>query len=141
MFAFIENPHPTLKWSLLGGAVYFLLVAMAHFFGIKAPLFYIYYDLPSEAYQDKIIAFTTFGWAMFFVAGYSSVKRTSLRSVRYIVIAGAGAIAGLCLINLFTDFNRLNVDARPFFYWAETAALAAYLGWIAVFYVLAKRDQ
>ncbi len=130
-----------LKWSLLGGAVYFLLVAMAHFFEFKTPLLYIYYDLPSEMYQDKIIAFTTFGWSMFFVAGYSSVKRSSLRSVRYIVIAGAGAVAGLCFINLFTEFSRLSVDAQPFFYWVETGVVSVDVAWIALLYILAKREQ
>jgi hypothetical protein len=131
----------SLKWSLLGGAVYFIFVAFAHFFALKIPFLYIYYDLPSEAYQDKIISFTTFGWSMFFVAGYSSVKRESLRSVRYIVIAGAGAVACLCFINLFTDFSRFSADAHSFSYWVETAVLSAFLGWIAVLYVLAKREQ
>ncbi len=137
----MPDTHSMLKWSLLGGAVYFLLVATAHFFGFKMPFLYIYYDLPSEMYQDKIISFTTFGQAMFFVAGYSSVKRSSLRSVRYIVIAGAGAIAGMCLINLFTDFHRISAEAQPFFYWVQTGVLSAYLTWIAVLYIIAKRDQ
>jgi uncharacterized protein YacL len=137
----MPDTHSTLKWSLLSGAVYFFLVAVAHFFAFKAPLLYIYYDLPSEVYQDKIIAFTTFGWAMFFVAGYSSVKRASLRSVRYIVIAGAGAVVGLCLINLFTDFYQLSANAQPFFYWVQTAVLSVYLAWVAVFYILAKQEQ
>jgi hypothetical protein len=137
----MPDTHSTLKWSLLGGAVYFLMVAVAHFFALKVPFLYIYYDLPSEAYQDKIIAFTTFGWSMFFVAGYSSVKRMSLRSVRYIVIAGAGAVAGLGLINLFTNFNQLYADAQPLFYWIETGALSAYLIWVAALYVIAKREQ
>lgn len=133
--------HSTLKWSLLAGAVYFLAVSWAHFFEFKVPFLYVYYDLPSEVYQDKIIAFMTFGWAMFFVAGYSSAKRMSLRSVRYIVMAGAGAVAGLCLINLYTDFERLRPDARPFSYWVQTATLAAFVMWIAVLYLLAKRQD
>lgn len=135
----MRDPHTLLKWSLLGGAVYFLMVAVAHFFSFKLPFLYVYFDLPSTEYQDKIIAFTTFGWTMFFVAGYSSVKRNSLRSVRYVVMAGAAAIAGLSFVNAFTDFGGLHAAARVLPYWLETAVLAAFVGWIAFLYVQAKR--
>src|SRR3989338_6161264 len=126
-----------LKWSLLTMAVYFLGVFGAHFFGFKIPLLYIYYDLPSAVYQDRIISFMAFGWSMFFVAGYSSVKRDSLRSVRYIVFAGISGVLMLSFINLFTDFKEYP-DAHPRIYWLETILLGTVLVWIAVLYKILK---
>jgi hypothetical protein len=135
----MDDPLPVLKWSLLGGAMYFLFVAAAHFFQIKLPLLYVYYDLPSTMYQDKIISFAMLGWAFFYVAGYSSLKRNSLRSVRYIVFAGAGAVAQLSMLNAFTDFSAIAPVSHVVIYWIETAALAAFLGWIAFLYKWAKK--
>ena len=135
----MDDTQSVLKWSLLAGAGYFLLVAGAHLLGIKTPFLYVYYDLPSNAYQDKIISFTSFGWAMFFVAGYSSVKRGSLRSVRYIVMAAAGAVGGLCLINLCTDFRDYSPKAQVPVYWLETFVLGVFLGWLAFLYTLTKQ--
>ncbi len=136
----LDDPHTVLKWSLLAGAAYFLGVSAAHFFGCKVPFFYVYYDLPSTLYQDKIISFAMLGWSLFYVAGYSSVKRGSLRSVRYIVMAGAGAIAGLGLLNVFGGLETVSPEANFRSYWIQTAVLAAFVAWIAALYVLAKRE-
>ena len=53
-----------LKWSLGGGAVYFLAVTVAHWVGFKVPGLFIYYDIPSYAYQDRCIGVLCFGWAV-----------------------------------------------------------------------------
>jgi hypothetical protein len=45
-----------LKWLLLAGAVYFLAIAIVH-------MLFVYYDLPSYGYQDRIISFLSFGWS------------------------------------------------------------------------------
>ena len=132
--------HDVLKWSLMSIAVYFLAVSGAHFFDIKIPMLYVYYDLPSTLYQDKIISLTTFGWSMFFVGGYSSVKRGSLRSVRYMVIAGIYAVLMFGFINLSTDFKQYS-NVHIWIYWGETAALAAAVGWIATLYWILKQQH
>ena len=46
-----------LHFALLAGVAYFCAMAVAHFFGIKWPLLFVYYDVPFHAYQDKIISF------------------------------------------------------------------------------------
>ncbi len=43
--------------ALLAGVAYFCCMALAHFFGLKWPLLFVYYDTPFFAYQDKIISF------------------------------------------------------------------------------------
>ena len=136
----MDDLQSVLKWSLLSIAVYFLAVSGAHFFGFKIPMLYVYYDLPSTVYQDKLISFTTFGWSMFFVAGYSSVNRDSLRSVRYIVFAGAYAVFMLSFINIVTDFKQYPTS-HPWVYWLETIILSVALTWIAVLYKILKRRQ
>ena len=40
----------------LNDVVYFCCMAIAHFFGIKLPILFVYYDTPYYAYQDKIVA-------------------------------------------------------------------------------------
>ena len=136
----MDDLQAVLKWSLLAIAGYFLAVAGAHFFEIKVPLLYVYYELPSTLYQDKIISFMAFGWSMFFVAGYSSVKRNSLRSVRYMVLAGINAVIGLSSINLLTDFKEYP-EAHRWIYWGEVIILAVAVVWIAVLYKLVKQQQ
>lgn len=133
------DPRITLKWSLLAGAGYFALVSVAHFLSMKVPILYVYYDVPSTHYQDLIISFMAMSWAFFHIAGFSSVKRNSLRSVRYIVMAGAGGVAGLVYINVFTDFALIAPSANVLVYWGETAALSLFVGWLAYWYVLSKQ--
>ena len=135
----MDNSHSYLKWSLLSGAAYFLLVAGTYFLGHKVPFLNIYYDLPSIPYEDKIISFSALGWSMFFVGGYSSTKRGSLRSVRYIVLACAGAVGMLCFINFFGDLRAQYGSVNYFVYWVETGLLAVYTAWLAILYEIAKK--
>jgi hypothetical protein len=55
-----------LRWSLWAGAAYFALVALANGAQTKLPVLFIYFDVPSHAYQDRIIGFLAFGWSAFF---------------------------------------------------------------------------
>ena len=52
-----------LNFALLAGVAYFCAMAVAHFFGIKWPLLFVYYDVPFHAYQDKIISFAVVAYA------------------------------------------------------------------------------
>lgn len=40
------------QYAFLAGVVYFSCMAFAHFFGIKVPVLFVYYDTPYYAYQD-----------------------------------------------------------------------------------------
>ena len=139
--AYIKNSHKLLSWSLLGGAVYFFLISLAHFFGLKIPILFIYFNVPSYIYQDMLIAFLSFGFGMFLYAGYSSVKRDELITTKYIIIAGFGFVLGLMNINVFTDFSyfetEFNLKISILNFWSQTAFVLAYVLWILFLYISA----
>src|SRR5690349_4134876 len=73
---------------------YFLFVAIAHQLEVKVPMLFIFYAIPSERYQDLIISFLSFGWAMLYIIGLldSELKATIQVPV---LICGIAAILGL----------------------------------------------
>ncbi len=118
-----------LKWSLMALAGYFTLVALAHMSGIKIPLLFVYFNVPSNPYQDKIIAFMTFGWAIFFF----TTARNPLRHMHFVgaaIFAGACAVAALAFINLSADFAALSPDIETWPFWLETLLLALIVVWL-----------
>lgn len=123
-----------LRWSLRAGAVWFALVALAHTSGIKLPGLFIYFDLPSHAYQDRIIGFLAFGWAVFFHATARD-PQAARPLVAAILAAGLAAVAGLAAINLRTDFAGLAAGARVESYWLGCGAALAYWGWVLRLYL------
>jgi len=135
----MNKARKILKWSLLTGAVYFFLVSAAHIAGIKVPVLFIYFSLPSYAYQDKIISFLAFGWAMFLFSGFIGLKNNSLDSVKYILFSGAGAIIGLSVVNISAEVKELSSIGDSLAFWLQTLFLFIYLLWLAVFYYQAKK--
>lgn len=75
-------------------AVYFISVAIAHQTGTKLPMLFVFYNIPSERYQDLIISFLSFGWAMLFGIG-SMDDELKPRVQIPIMISGIVAICGL----------------------------------------------
>ncbi|MGO9378359.1 MAG: hypothetical protein ACLPN1_16895 [Dissulfurispiraceae bacterium] len=126
-----------LKWLLLAGAVYFLAIAIAHMFRTKIPMLFVYYNVPSYGYQDRIISFLAFGWSVFLFA--ASVDPMNNRvAVKAVLLAGLAAVFGLNVINHVTDFQSLSPDIHPAVFRIETLALSAYEVVLIVFYFLAK---
>ena len=122
-----------LKWSLLAGSVYFALVAVVHMLGIKVPGLFIYFNVPSFGYQDKIISFLSLGWSIFlYTAFLNPIKNIDL--IKAILVAGMGAILGLCIINLSTDFTVLSEKINVSVFWWEVLCLGIYLVWLIFFY-------
>jgi len=79
---------------LLICAVYFIAVTIAHQIGIKLPMLFIFYSIPSERYQDLIISFLSFGWAMLFGIGFFDRDlKTKIQTP--ILFSGLVAIGGL----------------------------------------------
>lgn len=118
-----------LRWCLWSGGAYFLCVAVVHALGLKVPLLFVYFNVPSYAYQDRIISFLAFGWAVFlFTAGRD--PRANAALVRAILLAGAAAVVGLAAINLNTNFAALDANIQPRWFWLETAGLAGYWLWL-----------
>lgn len=129
-----------LKWLLLAGALYFLGISIAHTFGIKVPLLYVYFSVPSYAYQDRIISFLSLGWSVFlFTAFIDPVKNRVL--VRAIHVAGIIAIIGLSVINSVTDFRSLSPNIQPSVFWMETLGLGVYVALLGFFYYRSTREN
>jgi len=127
-----------LKWSLMALAGYFALVALAHMSGVKIPLLFVYFNVPSNAYQDKIIAFMTFGWAVFFFTTAFDPLR-HMQFVRATLIAGTCAVAALAYINLSTDFAALSKDIEAWPFWLETLLLAFIVAWLYGLYIWVQK--
>ncbi len=110
-----------LEIVLLVGAVYIYCVAVLHFIGIKIPPFYIYYDVQSTIYQDRIISILSFSFATFMFARY---KLKTKEIVTYIIFAGVVGVIGLFVNNYLT----LNAFRNNQTYWIEITFLALYIG-------------
>ncbi len=122
-----------LKWLLFTGSMYFLLVATFHMVGIKIPPFFIYYNVPSYTYQDRIISFLSFGWSIFlFVAFLNPLLNKML--IQAILVAGLSAVIGLEIINMYTDFESISNAINPTIFSLETLGLAVYLILLTIFY-------
>ena len=127
-----------LQWSLRCGFLYFLSVAVVHMLGFKVPLLFVYFNVPSYAYQDRIISLLAFGWSIFFfTASIDPVKQSAL--VKAILCAGAGAVIGLSVVNLTTNFHALGAAIEPRAFWRETAGLFLYWLWLVFFSVRSLR--
>lgn len=135
----MKNNSAILKLSLLAGSFYFLFVSIAHLFGLKFPGLYIYFQIPSYAFQDKIVALFAFGWSIFFFTAFTDpVKNITL--VRGILFAGSFAIIILCFINITTNFYLFNNSLNTAIIWLETILLFVYWLWLVFFYFLVKKD-
>ena len=129
-----------LRRLLLGGAVYFLAVSAAHMLDLKVPMLFVYYSLPSYAYQDKIISFLSFGWAVFlFLSAVDPLQNRA--AVKAVITAGLVAVFGLHVINHVTDFKALAPDADPSVFRKETFLLGAYETTLIIFYFLTKKRK
>jgi len=122
-----------LRNLILAGSIYFLAVAIVHQIGIKIPLLYIYFDVFSLEYQDRVISFLAFGWAVFFFSAYKiSIKNIEI--VKYLISAGTVGVLGLTLNNLRTDFSKISSNSNIWVHWVGTFALLIYLVSLIVFY-------
>jgi O-antigen ligase len=129
-----------LKCLLLVGAVYFLAIAIVHMLRIKIPLLFVYYDVPSYGYQDRIISFLSFGWSVFlFTASVNPAKNRE--AVKAVLIAGFTGILGLNVINSTTDFHTLAPGIDPAVFKREVLVLSAYEAALIVCYFMAKREK
>jgi len=113
---------PLLRYSLLAGVVYFCCMAVAHFFGIKQPLLFVYYDTPFYAYQDKIISFAVVAYIALF---YSAAKHRAVVPAALTVLGIT--VMGLASVNVSKALASVldeGQSTRP--YWIQTGLIAAY---------------
>ena len=122
-----------LRWLLFAGSAYFFLVATFHMIGIKIPPFFIYYNVPSYAYQDRIISFLALGWSIFLFTAFLNPLNNKML-IQAILIAGVVAVIGLEIINTYTDFESFSNTINPTIFRLETLGLAFYLILLTLFY-------
>ena len=123
-----------LRMGLLAGCAYFVCMAVAHFFGIKVPILFVYYDTPFYAYQDKIISFAVLAYVGLFYAASRNIEVVPVA----LAVLGLTAL-GLASVNLSSDLQDVLSDDQPIWpYWAQTAAIAAYF--LALLALFVKRN-
>ncbi|ADE53382.1 hypothetical protein [Coraliomargarita akajimensis] len=124
---------PLTRIALLAGVAYFTCMAIAHFFSIKVPVLFIYYDTPFYAYQDKIIAFAVCAYIAVF---YNASKHRQLVPTAIIVLALT--VAGLSAVNLSEALAEVLEEGQgTLAYWLQTVAIAGYIGLLVICY---RRD-
>ena len=126
-----------LRWLLLAGSIYFFLVSVFHFLGIKIPPFFIYFNVQSYAYQDRIISFLAFGWSVFLFTAFSKPINNKML-IQAVLFAGFGAIIGLEIINLTTEFDSFPNLINPIIFRLETLGFAIYLVLLTIFFNKSK---
>jgi hypothetical protein len=120
-----------LKYSLLFGCVYFVSMAIAHFFGLKFPLLFVYFDTAFYAYQDKIISFAVTAYvALFYLA---SRDRKNVPAA--LTVLGLTTL-GLSFINVSADLSEVMTAGQTILpYWLQTAFIASYFLALLALYV------
>ena len=125
-----------LRGSLRVGAAYFVAVTIAHWVGWKVPGLFIYYNIPSYAYQDRCIGVLCFGWAIFL---FAAARHAVL--VPALLVAGAAALLGYSMINLSPELAALAPPQGLAGCWLIVLSLAGYLTWVAAWFWLAQKGK
>ena len=106
-------------------------MALAHYFGIKLPLLFVYYDTPFYAYQDKIIAFAVMAYVALF---YSAAKQRTVVPAALVVLAIT--VLGLASINLSDALASVLQEGQSTTpYWIQTGLIAVYFIVLLVLYL------
>lgn len=114
-----ENGN-VIKYGFLVLTVYFLAMAVAHYFGIKVPLLFVYYNVPFYAYQDKIISFAVLSYVgLFTVAAFNrSVVPAALTVL-------ATTILGLASVNMSSALQLVLAEGQSTSpYWLQAGLFA-----------------
>lgn len=148
----------TLEGLLLwAGVVYFLFMSAAHATDFKVPGLFVYFDVPSKSYQNKIIAFTCLTYATLFAFAASrrdtgpaaiSILTTAL-GLAYINVSDAlrsekpGKVQAM--LKPGVEIKKLGVVMKPgviwyrrdmLAYWVQTVMIGGYGIILAMLYVV-----
>lgn len=124
-----------LGYSLWAGVAYFCCMAVAHFFGLKYPLLFVYYDVPFYAYQDKIISFALVAYVCLFAS--AALQRSVVPAA---LIALAVTVFGLSAVNVSGALASVLAGRPTTGYWLQTGLFAVYLAWLVVFHLRSKTE-
>jgi hypothetical protein len=111
-------------------------MAVAHFFGLKYPLLFVYYDVPFYAYQDKIISFAVVAYICLFAN--AAMHRNAVPAA---IVALGVTVLGLSAVNR-SDALASVLDGRSTLaYWMQTGLLAAYFALLLALYAAGERTS
>ena len=120
-----------LRYALLAGVAYFVAMAGAHFFGVKQPLLFVYYDTPFYAYQDKIISFAVIAYAALFWC--AARNRSVVPAALFVLAVTVGGLSAVNVSEALADVLRPGQATWP--YWVQTGLIAAYFVWLLALYL------
>jgi hypothetical protein len=124
-----------LRYGLLAGVMYFICMAVAHYFGIKQPLLFVYYDTPFYAYQDKIISFAVVSYVALF---YSAAQHRTVVPAALVVLGVT--VLGLASINMSDALATVLQEGQSTTpYWIQTGLIAVYFTVLLVLYLRDKK--
>lgn len=125
------------KYAFLTGVAYFCCMAVAHFFGIKVPVLFVYYDTPFYAYQDKIISFAVCAYIALF---YSASQHRNSAPPAIMVLALT--VLGLSSVNMSEALQSVLKEGQSTMpYWLQTGAIAVYVLLLTVLYMRDKKQK
>lgn len=116
-----RHSRSLLSLALWAGVAYFCCMAAAHFFGLKVPLLFVYWDVPFHAYQDKIIAFAVVAYVCLFAN--AAIHR---EAVPFALAALGVTVLGLASVNLSSALAEVLDGRSTLAYWIQTGLIVAY---------------
>ena len=127
-------PQP-LRLGLLAAVAYFTCMSIAHYFGIKVPVLFVYWDTPFYAYQDKIISFAVVSYVGLFYAASRDIK------VVPIALAVLGVtVLGLASVNMSNALASVLAEGQSTWpYWAQTGMIAGI--WVVLLVLYLRRSD
>ena len=124
------------QYVFLAGAAYFCCMAVAHYFSIKVPILFVYYDTPFYAYQDKIISFAVCAYiALFYSASQHRVVALNAIIVLAITVLGLSSVNSSAALASVLQEGQSTMP-----YWLQTGAIGFYLVVLIVLYVKDDRN-
>ena len=130
-----DRPPALLRLALWAGVAYFCCMAVAHFFGLKYPLVFVYYDVPFYAYQDKIISFAVVAYICLFAN--AALHRSAVPGA---LVALGVTVLGLSAVNASDALGSVLDGRSTLAYWMQTGLIAAYFALLLGLYAFGDRD-
>ncbi len=131
-----NQPPVLLRIALWAGVAYFCCMAVAHFFGLKYPLLFVYYDVPFYAYQDKIIAFAVVAYVCLFAN--AALQRSAVPAA---LVALGVTVLGLSAVNASDALSSVLDGRSSLVYWIQTGLIAAYFLLLLGLYLVGERTS
>jgi hypothetical protein len=124
-----------LRLGLLACVAYFIAMSIAHFFGIKLLILFVYFDTPYYAYQDKIISFAVVSYIGLFYAASRDIKTVPVA----LAVLGI-TVLGLISVNMSEALASVLGEGQSTWpYWAQTAMLAGI--WVVLTSLYVRRPS